>query len=569
MTFSRKHRAAAGFGASIIAILAAAGTGRAEPANRISSGLVLPPLSVPRAQYFANHPAEWANFLAGLAQQPGATAPLVRTTTGGTWQAVTKAPKAGLCNPELLTDGTVIVHDCDTPSWYKLTPDGSGNYADGTWTQIASLPVIGGTQYAPQYHASAVLPDGRVIINGGEYNGSGKGVWTNLGAIYDPIANQWTAVAAPTAAGWTMIGDAESTVLANGTYMLASCCGNPAVDALLDPTTLTWTATGAPTAGLLYQDEQGYELLPNSDVLTVDIWTNYKSQGNATNAERYSAAAGTWSSAGNTPVSLPDPYTCGNFEIGPAVLRGDGTVVAFGGNTGCTASPADPTAIYKYKQNKWIAGPNVPALCGSAGTTSCDLADAPAALEPNGNILFAASAAYGGKPTHFFEFTTTNTIQQVSDPLFNSVSGAAYYYNFLDLPNGQVLMTDFSNQPEVYVPAGSPVADVAPTITKSPAKIVGGRSYPIFGKQLNGRSQGAYYGDDAQMATNYPIVRITNIASSDVVYARTVNHSTMTVAPNARGYTHFTVPTGIEKGASSLVVIANGVASPAVSVTVK
>src|SRR5580698_2632782 len=174
MTNSRKHRAAAGFGVSIAAMLAAAGASHAESANPVTRGVVLPPLSVPRAQYFADHPAEWANFLAGLAQQPAATTPLVRTTTGGTWQAVTKAPKAGLCNPELLTDGTVIVADCDTPSWYKLTPNASGNYADGTWTQIASLPVIGGTQYAPQYHASAVLPDGRVIINGGEYNGSGK-----------------------------------------------------------------------------------------------------------------------------------------------------------------------------------------------------------------------------------------------------------------------------------------------------------------------------------------------------------------------------------------------------------
>ena len=89
------------------------------------------------------------------------------------------------------------------------------------------------------------------------------------------------------------------------------------------------------------------------------------------------------------------------------------------------------------------------------------------------------------------------------------------------------------------------------------------------GKQLNGVSQGAYYGDDAQTATNYPIVQITNTASSHVFYARTYNHSTMTVAHGAGGYTHFTVPTGIETGPSSLVVIANGVASQATSVTVK
>jgi hypothetical protein len=567
MTLFRKHRAAAGFGVSIVATLAAIGA-RAEPAIQIPRGVVLPPLSVASAHYFRAHPAEWTQFLAGLAQVPAPTA-RATATAGGTWTAVTKAPFNGLCNPLLLTDATVIVASCDTKIWYKLTPDNTGSYATGTWSQIASLPVIGGTQYQPQYHASAVLPDGRVIIEGGEYNGGSTGVWTNLGAIYDPLTNQWTAVAPPTGSSWDNIGDAESTVLADGTFMLASCCAMPDADALLDATTLTWTATGAPSAGLDYQDEQGYELLPNTDVLTVDIWTNANSKGNATNAERYSQSAGTWSSAGNTPVSLVDPYACGNFEIGPAVLRSDGTVVAFGGNTGCQAPTADPTAIYNYKKNTWVAGPNVPAVCGSDGTTSCSLPDSPAALLPNGNILFAASANFGGKPTHFFEYTTTNTIQQVSDPLFNSTKSGAYYYNLLVLPNGQILMTDFSKEAEVYTFAGSPVADVAPVITKAPATIVAGKSYLVHGKQLNGRSQGAYYGDDVQMATNYPIVQITNTASSHVFYARTANHSTMTVTPNARGYTHFTVPTGIETGPSSLVVIANGVASQATSVTVK
>ena len=466
MTFSRKHRAAAGFGVSIVATLAAFGAS-ADPALNIPRGMVLPPLSVAKAQYFRAHPAEWKEFLAGLAQLPAAT-PRATTTAGGTWTAVTKAPFNGLCNPLLLTDATVIVASCDTKVWYKLTPDNTGSYANGTWAQIASLPVIGGTQYQPQYHASAVLPDGRVIIEGGEYNGGGTGVWTNLGAIYDPLADQWTAVTAPTGASWNMIGDAQSTVLANGTFMLASCCADPDANALLDATTLTWTTTGAPSAGAGYQDEQGYELLPNTDVLTVDIWTKYNSKGDATNAERYSQSAGTWSSAGNTPVSLVDPYACQNFEIGPAVLRGDGTVVGFGGNSGCQASTADPTAIYKYKTNRWIAGPNVPAVCGSDGTASCSLPDSPAALLPNGNILFAASANFGGKPTHFFEYTTTNTIQQVSDPLFNSTKSGAYYYNFLVLPNGQILMTDFSKDAEVYTSAGSPVAGVAPVITKVP-----------------------------------------------------------------------------------------------------
>lgn len=385
-----------------------------------SEFVVLPPLSVPKAQFFINHPEAWSQFLSQLPRRPAgspeASTPRFLPPSGGTWEVVTNlAPATGICNPLLLTDGTVIVASCNTPDWYQLTPDINGSYVNGTWSQIASLPVIGGTQYAPQYHASAVLPDGRVIIVGGEYNGSSTEVWTNLGAIYDPVANTWTAVSPPTGSAWAKIGDAQSTVLADGTFLLPACCGDPDIDALLNAKTLSWTSTGAPSAGDSYQDEQGYELLPNANVLTIDIWTNYPS-GGATNAEQYVASSGIWTSAGNTPVSLVDPAACGNWEIGPAALRPDGTLVAFGGNSGCAGvSPTDPTAIYESSNGTWSAGPNVPATCGSGGTTSCTLADAPAAVLPSGNILFAASAGYGQAPAHFFEFTTSNVINQVAD----------------------------------------------------------------------------------------------------------------------------------------------------------
>ena len=43
----------------------------------------------------------------------------------------------------------------------------------------------------------------------------------------------------------------QSTVLADGTFLLAACCAFPDVDALFDATNLTWTSTGAPDAGEL------------------------------------------------------------------------------------------------------------------------------------------------------------------------------------------------------------------------------------------------------------------------------------------------------------------------------
>ena len=78
------------------------------------------------------------------------------------------------------------------------------------------------------------------------------------------------------------------------------------------------------------------------------------------------------------------------------------------------------------------------------------------------------------------------------------------------------------------------------------------------------------FGDEYQTNTNYPLVRITNAASGHVVYARTHGHSSMGVATgSAVVTTNFDVPASAETGAASLVVVANGIPSTAVSVTVK
>lgn len=540
----------------------------------VPSPLLPPPLSTAREQYFRDHPAAWSQFLAQLPRTDGSPQPTppqaAAPLAGGTWQS-TCCTSFFPSNPLLLTDGTVIAHGGNSADWYKLTPDINGSYVNGSWSQIASLPVIDGTQYAPLYFASAVLPDGRVLIMGGEYNG-GVGDHTTMGAIYDPLADSWSAVAPPTGPAWFAIGDAQSTVLADGTFMLAACCaGSPTADALFDAATLGWTATGGPSNSYSYsyQDEQGYELLPNGNVLTIDIWDSYPT-GNTTNAEQYEPASGTWISAGNTPVPLADSYECGNWEIGPAVMRPDGTLVAFGGNTGCKGVPKpDPTAIYDTANGTWSAGRNIPALCGTGGKTSCSLADAPAALLPSGNILFAASAGAGSQPTHFFEFTSSDTIVQVADSVYCAASEPGYAVNFLVLPNGQILATDLCNAPEFYTPTGVAKAGWAPVITGHPKKVTPGDSYTISGTQFNGLSQGAYYGDDVQGATNYPIVRITNVATGHVFYARTANHSTMSIAPGTAGSTTFTVPSTIETGRSELVVIANGIASKHVTITVE
>jgi len=186
----------------------------------------------------------------------------------------------------------------------------------------------------------------------------------------------------------------------------------------------------------------------------------------------------------------------------------------------------------------------------------------------NGNVLFAASSGYGDSPTHFFEFTAANAINQVADPLFNASTSGAFYYNFLMLPNGQIFMTDFSDVAEVYTPTGNANSAWAPTISSVPSCVVPGSSYLVSGTQLNGLSQGAAYGDDVQGATNYPLVQIVNNSSGNVFYARTSGFSTMSIAPGQAGSTNFAVAATTPLGASTLYVIANGIPSAGQAVTV-
>jgi hypothetical protein len=82
-------------------------------------------------------------------------------------------------------------------------------------------------------------------------------------------------------------------------------------------------------------------------------------------------------------------------------------------------------------------------------------------------------------------------------------------------------------------------------------------------------SQAAAYGDDQQSATNYPLVRITNNATGHVFYSRTHDHSSMAVAFGGLVSTHFDVPATQELGPSTLVVVANGIPSDPVAVTVQ
>jgi hypothetical protein len=434
-----------------------------------------------------------------------------------------------------MTDGTVIAQGGNDSDWWKLTPDITGSYVNGTWKQLASLPA----GYVPDAFASAVLADGRLVIVGGEYN-SGNFALTNQGAIYDSSTNVWTSVTPPKS--WSYIGDSPAVVLPDGKFLV----GNKLTKSMaaLDPKTLTWKSVSS--AGKAdFDAEEGWTLLPNGTILTADV-------KDAPNSEIYTPSAGAWVSAGSTIVDLhsPSPFGCINYgpngslcyyppgEVGPAILRPDGTVFATGSYSNNGSGPGH-SAIYSPTAG-WSVGPDFP--------NGDNAGDSFAVLLTNGNVLVEGDTG----TSYVFDGTTLTP-------------GVAIPGCLMVLPTGQVLV----GGSEVYTASGTYQPAWAPAIHSVPTAVVRGSTYKLTGTQFNGLSQAAAFGDEYQTATNYPLVRITNNSTGHVFYAKTHDHSTMGVATGTKAvFTNFDVPAGMETGASSLVVVANGIPSLPVSITV-
>lgn len=453
-------------------------------------------------------------------------------------------PPASAVLEFLLTDGRILVQSGNLSNWFTYSPDANGDYANGTWTQVASLP----SGYSPDAYAADMLPDGRFALIGGEYNG-GQFTLTNLGAVYDPVKNTWTSLGHPNR--WNWIGDSPSTVLPDGRVLVGDKLHK--WDAALDPKTLKWSKMG--DAGKNdFNAEEGWTLLPDGTILTEDVKKD-------PNSEIYNPSSGQWKSAGSTVVKLASHWYSGGClqygpkkkdcyyppgEIGPAMLRPDGTVFVAGSYQGPSYGPGH-TAIYHTTGSlagTWTAGPDFP--------NGDNAGDSFAALEPSGNVL-----VFGDSGT-IYEWDGTN---------LSALSGVPYCPPIV-APTGQILLF-CSSTVDVYTPTGSPKRSWAPAIKKVASKLAAGKTYKITGTQFNGLSQALSFGDEYQNATNYPLVRIVNKKTGHVFYARTHDHSTMGVATGSKTvWTYFDVPSSMENGASRLVVVANGIPSKPVNVTV-
>jgi len=261
--------------------------------------------------------------------------------------------------------------------------------AAGAWSYTGSLNIN------RSYHTATLLPDGRVLVAGGNSGGENE--------IYDPTTGQWTFTGSLTTARTSH----TATLLPNGKVLVVGGYANGYAKSaeLYDPATEQWTLTGSLTTA---RYDHTATLLSNGKVLVAGGYTD--------SAELYDPAAGSW--------SVTNKMTTTRY-MHTATLLPNGKVLVAGGNTNI-AELYDPTT------GQWsITGNLTVSRVGHTAT-----------LLPNGKVLVA-----GG--------SSSRTTAELYNPDTGSWSATGnltashYAHTATLLPNGKVLVAS-GNTTELY-----------------------------------------------------------------------------------------------------------------------
>jgi uncharacterized delta-60 repeat protein len=294
----------------------------------------------------------------------------------------------------------------------------------GKWTQTGNL------NFAREYHTATLLPNGKVLVAGGN-------PYSSTSELYDPATGTWTQT------GNLNFGRYfhTATLLPNGKVLVAGGAGGDLLSPFLvqselyDPATGTWSQTGNLN---VRRGSQTATLLPNGKVLVAggsffipDLsWDNTRPPTvyYPVQSELYDPATGTWTQAGNLN-SGRDNHT--------ATLLSNGKVLVAGGS-GISSELYDPAT------GTW----------SQTGNLNFAREYHTATLLPNGKVLVAGTGG-AGISSELYD-PATGTWTQTGNLNFGRRSHTATL-----LPNGKVLVAggdhpgggSYLVQSELYNPA--------------------------------------------------------------------------------------------------------------------
>lgn len=568
----------------------------------------------------------------------------------GTWTTLASEPIARLYfASQILPNGRLFVVGGEysgpglLPNWSN-----TGEIYDpvaNVWTRIAPYPNQPGCPSI--YYFSANTTSGSAKIT--RIYPYTTGLFVGEQVFGAGIPNGATIVRVDSRTEITISEPATETVSANtitlsAYYQLTGCLGDDPstllssqkilVGDLVNPNTYiydaalnAWSRSGTKIYPHESSDEEGWTRTSEGTIVTYDLFQSIATNGSY--AEKYDVRTGTWTgispSDSTAKGTIPQlSSTTLGFELGASLRLQDGRVLEIGAN--------NHNAFYNPATNTWSAGPETTGtLNGIPSPFGSD--DGPAAILPNGHVIFAADAgasgfsssgkitsgspvitripstailqgfwavngagippgsyivsvdspsqvtinnpatdtktkdviSWGGtfsNPTELFDFSpSTNKIIQVTSALpdGNLPYQGSFPARMLILPTGQLLFSDASSQLWVYTSSEQPNPQLRPLIAN--VNYLGGGRFRLAGFQLDGQSSGAAYGDDDQMDSNYPIIRLVNL-SGNVFYARTFDWSKIAVGGGAGHETvDFTLNPAVTPGDYALIVSGAGISS--------
>jgi N-acetylneuraminic acid mutarotase len=288
----------------------------------------------------------------------------------------------------------------------------------GAWQSAGSTP------QSVQGHTATLLPDGRVLLAGGLYYDGFDNYYRDYTQIYDYAAGSWT----DSGGMYTSRRYHTLTLLKNGLVLATGGFGGTFPTELLsaelfDPAGNSGGGTWTTTDNLsVSRSNHTATLLANGKVLIVGRNTaELYNPGNPDNLK--------WEPAGSLSNSL---------RYHTATLLGNGKVLVTGGQNLDDYSDLAATALYDPDANQWTESSSP----GGPGALSTPRVYHTATLLPSGRVLVA-----GG---YYYDEGTDTDYSLASAELFDpatglwtptgSMSGPRLQHTATLLPNGKVLV---------------------------------------------------------------------------------------------------------------------------------